>query len=354
MPFCYNSFMKRFITLPKLQKGDTVALISPSNGLPEIFPWVHELGVDRIENEFGLVTKEYPTTRKMGASLEDRARDVMAAFADTDVKAVIATIGGEDQVQLIKYLDQSIIKQNPKPFFGYSDNTHIHNLLWVLGIPSFYGGGVMNQFAMNVAMHDMTKESLRKALFESGVVEIKTSETYNDIGIDWSDKTSLSRARTMEPNDGWVWDGKQDAHGVLWGGCVESLIVQSTANKYLPGDQDMNGVVLIMETAEDIPEHWIIEYLLIGFGERGWFDKFQAILVGRPKAWEFDKQNDTATKTAYRKQQRDSVLKIVRQYNKSIPVVQNLDFGHTDPQICMPLGREVRIDSKNQKIFLSY
>ena len=275
--------MKKFIKLEKLSKGDQVAVISPSAGLPEIFPWVQDLGLKRLSEQFGLSPKEYPTTRKMNSSLEDRAKDIMDAFSDNNNRAVFASIGGSDQIKLIKHLDPKVFINNPKPFFGYSDNTHMHNFLWGLGIPSYYGGGVMNQFGMNVQMFDMTISSVKRALFEGGEFELEVSEKYNDIGLDWSKKENLDKQRPLEPNDDLFWDGEGEVEGVLWGGCVESLIVQSSTGKYLPSDGDIEGAILILETAEDIPEHWIVEYLLTGFGERGWFDKFQAILVGRPK-----------------------------------------------------------------------
>lgn len=346
--------MKHFVKLQKLAKGDQVAVISPSAGLPEIFPWVQDLGLKRLSVQFSLVPKEYPTTRKMGSSLEDRARDVMDAFSNKDNKAVFASIGGSDQIKLIKHLDPKVFTDNPKPFFGYSDNTHLHNFLWGLGIPSYYGGGVMNQFGMNVQMFNMTVDSLKKALFEGGEFELKVASEYNDIGLDWSKKENLAKHRPLEENDGLFWDGKGQVDGILWGGCVESLIVQSTTGIYLPSSEDIEGTILILETAEDIPDHWLVEYLLTGFGERGWFDKFKAILVGRPKAWEFDQQNSKEEKSKYRKLQRETILKVVREYNPTIPVVQNLDFGHTDPQIVMPLGNKVSIDTVSKKIQLNY
>jgi muramoyltetrapeptide carboxypeptidase LdcA involved in peptidoglycan recycling len=290
----------------------------------------------------------------MGSSLTDRATDIMAAFADPQNKAVVSSIGGEDQIKLLKYLDPQVFRDHPKAFFGYSDNTHLHCLLWNLGIPSFYGGSVMTQFAMNERMHDLTVHSLRHALFDRGEYEVQVATEFNDEDLDWADKANLDRSRSMEPNDGLIWDGTGTAEGILWGGCVESLIVQATTGKYLPADVDLDGTILFIETAEDIPETWILEYLLAGFGERGWFDKFQAVLVGRPKAWEFDKQNTTEQKAAYRQTQRDTVLAVVREYSATIPVVQNADFGHTDPQIILPMGGKVRIDSERQKLFLTY
>jgi muramoyltetrapeptide carboxypeptidase LdcA involved in peptidoglycan recycling len=346
--------MKQFKKLSKLSKGDQVAVISPSAGLPGLFPWVQDLGLERMRDVFGLQPIEYPTTRVMGSSLEDRARDVMAAFADPKNKAVFASIGGSDQIKLIKHLDPAVFANNPKPFFGFSDNTHLHNFLWNLGIPSYYGGGVMSQFGMNTKMLDITVNSLNHALFDEGEYELEVADEYNDIGLNWSDKENLRKSRQMEANKGLFWDGSTDAEGILWGGCVESLIVQSATGKYLPKDDDLEGTILFLESAEDIPEHWIVGYLLTGFGERGWLNKFQAVLVGRPKAWDFDKQNTAEQKAAYSEEQRQTVLKVVRQYNQTIPVVQNLDFGHTDPQVALPNGGKVRIATNEKKIYLNY
>jgi muramoyltetrapeptide carboxypeptidase LdcA involved in peptidoglycan recycling len=346
--------MKQFTTLQKLQKGDQVAVISPSNGLPEVFPEVFEQGLKRLQAEFGLIPKEYPTTRKMNSKLQDRARDIMAAFSDPANKAVFTSIGGEDQILLVKYLNKEVIKQNPKPFIGYSDNTHIHNFLWSLGIPSYYGGAIMTQFGMQNKMDDMTVDSIQKALFTGGEYVLEPSSLYNDIGIDWHEVSNLDTARIQEPNEGHFWNGTGSADGILWGGCVESLIYQMTVGAYLPTPADLENTILFIETAEDIPDAWLVEYLLCGMGERGWFDIFSAVLVGRPKAWEFNKQHTTEQKTAYKKEQREAVVASVRKYNGNIPIVQNLDFGHTDPQILMPYGGRVNMDSGTKTIRLLY
>ncbi|MBP8689233.1 LD-carboxypeptidase, partial [Patescibacteria group bacterium] len=80
----------------------------------------------------------------------------------------------------------------------------------------------------------------------------------------------------------------------------------------------------------------------------------KGLLVGRPKAWEFDKQNSDEEKKEYKKGQRETVLEIVREYNKEIPIVQNLDFGHTAPQICMPSRGYTRISSSDKKIYCNF
>ena len=72
---------------------------------------------------------------------------------------------------------------NPKPFFGFSDNTHFQNFLWLNGIHSYYGGALFTQFARQGKMDEYTIDYLKKAFFEEGEFEIKASDIYNDIGL---------------------------------------------------------------------------------------------------------------------------------------------------------------------------
>lgn len=346
--------MNSYITLPKLKKGDKVAILSPSNGLPGLFPWVQDLGLDRIRTVFNLEPIEYPTTRRMGSSLQDRATDIMAAFGDPSIKAIIASIGGTDQIKLLKLLKADVIKANPKPFFGFSDNTHLHIYLSNLGIPSCYGGCVMTQFAMQKEMMDITVESLNKALFDGGTLKTSGSPVYNDIGLDWANKESLNGVRPLEENDGLIWDGDRNASGLLWGGCIESMVAQCSTEKYLPGAKELSGKILFLESAESIPPHWVVKYLLVGLGERGWFNHLNGVMVGRPKAWDFGQQNTADQKAKYRADQREVVVTTIREYNKTIPIVQNVDFGHTDPQIVLPIGGSATLSPINDTITFNY
>jgi muramoyltetrapeptide carboxypeptidase LdcA involved in peptidoglycan recycling len=118
---------------------------------------------------------------------------------------------------------------------------------------------------------------------------------------------------------------------------------------YVEGLRDY-VTILYLETCESIPPAWVLAYLLTGFGERGWLAQFQAILVGRPKAWDFAQPLTLAQKAAYC-QQRAAVVPAVRAYNPLIPIVQNLDFGYTDPQLALPSGQLARVLGGEQHIF---
>lgn len=110
---------------PKPVPGDRVAVISPSAGLPGLLPLPYELGLKRLREEFDLEPVEYPATRKVSPTPEERAEDIHAAFADPTIKAVVASIGGNDQLTVLPLLDRELIRANPKPFFGTSDNTNL-------------------------------------------------------------------------------------------------------------------------------------------------------------------------------------------------------------------------------------
>jgi muramoyltetrapeptide carboxypeptidase LdcA involved in peptidoglycan recycling len=124
----------------KAQPGDRIAVLSPSFAAPGPFPAVHEQAMRRLAEVTGLVPVEFPTTRQLDASVAARAADLNAAFADPTIRAVLATVGGEDQITVIPHLDGDCARDDPKPFLGTSDNTNMHNFLWVNGIASFYGG----------------------------------------------------------------------------------------------------------------------------------------------------------------------------------------------------------------------
>lgn len=343
-----------FKKLNKLKKGDKVAILSPSFAAPGVWPHVHELGLKRLREVFELVPVEFPSTRKVGATKEERSADLIAAFEDKEIKAVITTLGGDDQVTYIKNLPSAPFANNPKLFFGYSDNTHFMNFLWQNGVPSYYGGALFTQFAMQGKMDDFTVEYIKKALFEEGEFEISASKTFNDVSLEWGVVENLNKTRQQEPNDGWKWDGDINTDGVTWGGCLESIDEILRHGIDIPTPEDFDDVILITETSEEIPPADYVYRVFRALGERGVLNNMKAVLVGRPKAWERGNQMDREQKEKYKNEQQEIILKIVREYNKTIPVIQNMDFGHTDPQIPFPYGKKVKIDSQNKKIFVDF
>lgn len=340
--------------LPKLDKGDRVAIVSPSFAAPGLWPHVHQLGLDRLRTVFGLDPVEYPSTAKLDATVEEKSADLIAAFSDPDIKAVISTLGGDIQVTYIKSLPPEVFSNNPKPFFGYSDCTHLSNLLFLNGIPSFYGAALFTQFAMQGEMDQYTIRYIKHALFDEGEFELLPSEVSNDIDLPWEDLEALRRYRPSEPSEGWFWDGERDGEGLLWGGCVESVDEMLRHAIKIPTLKQFEDVVLMLESSEEIPSADYVSRVVRAFGERGILGRVKGVVVGQPKAWEFTKPQSNEEKVVYRAEQRTAILSMVRQYSHDIPVVQNLNFGHIDPQIPMPYGGKIRIDTSNRKVFAEF
>ena len=80
------------VKLNKLQKGDKVAILSPSFAAPGRWPHVYELDLQRVREIFGLEPVEFPSTKKVGASVEERSHDLISAFQNKEIKAVISSL----------------------------------------------------------------------------------------------------------------------------------------------------------------------------------------------------------------------------------------------------------------------
>lgn len=331
-----------------------MAIVSPSFAAPAVWPHVHELGLKRIREVFELEPVTYPATAKLDATTEEKANDLLAAFSDPDIKAVISTLGGDIQVTYIKNLPTEPFANNPKPFFGYSDNSHLANFLFLNEIPSFYGAALFTQFAHQKEMHPYTVEYIKHALFDTGEFELQPSESFNDLGLDWSDPSTLSGEREYETNDGWVWEGNNDGAGRLWGGCLESIDEMLRHGVEIPSLEQFENIVLMLETSEQLPPADYVFRFLRALGERGILERVRGVCVGRAKAREFDVLRSPQERAAYREEQQETIRKTVHAYNTEIPIVQNMDFGHTDPQIPMPYGNHIRLVSHPRQIFATF
>jgi muramoyltetrapeptide carboxypeptidase LdcA involved in peptidoglycan recycling len=340
---------------PKPSRGDAVAVLSPSGGSASMFPVPFELGLTRLREEFGLVPVEYPTTRAAAASPADRARDIHAAFADPDIKAVIAAIGGEDELKVLRHLDPGVLASNPKPFFGYSDNTNLHLFLWNLGLVSYHGGAVMVEFSRPCSMHPLTHRSLQRALFTRGTYELETPGEYRDEEGHWDDPATFATEPAMFASAGWSWHGPQTTvTGPAWGGCLEIIDFHLRTGTYLLSAASYDGAVLFAETSEEMPPASYVYRVLMCMGERGLLQRFAAIVWARPKAWSFEHRHQPDGKARYTEEQRAAVLAAIAEYHPGVPVVFGADFGHTDPQQVIPSGGEVTVDGAGRRVHVTY
>ncbi len=329
-----------------LNKGDTIALISPSAGLVPIFPHRLDNAIKFLERE-GFKVKEFSCTRKMNgwesAPAEERAKDIMAAFEDPEVKAIICTIGGTVANQTLKYLDFEKIRNNPKIFCGYSDITNLHYAIFTKSkLSTFYGPCAMTQFAEYPKPLQYTLDYFFKAVSSKEPIgKIKASKEWTDETLNWGKKLDLERARNLIPNPSYVWLRKGKAEGNLIGGCLPS-VTHLAGTSFWP---DYKNSILFLEIPEgqefdkgEPPSYvdWYLEHLKL----TGVFDKIKGLIFGRP--FKYSEKDVEKLKK-----------KIVeRTSDYDFPILFGADIGHTDPMITIPLGVRAEVDSDTNSFII--
>jgi len=339
----------------KAEPGDKVAVVSPSFAAPGFAPAVHEQAMERLADVTGLVPVEYPTTRRLGATARDRAADLNAAFGDPEIRAVIATIGGEDQITVSPHLDADLVRADPKPFLGYSDNTNLLNWLWCLGVAGFHGGSTQVHLGPGPEVDPVHAASLRAALLTGERLEITEPGVSEDTGKDWHDPAALKEYGDREPTEPWTWAGPTTSvTGRTWGGCAEVVAWMLAAGRFPADPSVVEGGVLLFETSEDLIPAREFGWILRSLGERGLLAAADAVVVSRPPTSNLEQRPGPEERGARRAEQRDVAITTVHDYNPEAVVVVGVPFGHTRPQWILPHGGFVTVDGAAQRLWADY
>jgi muramoyltetrapeptide carboxypeptidase len=328
----------RIIRPPRLRPGDTIGIVSPSWGGAGAYPPRVERGIRAIQ-ELGFQARLAPHALGQAGYVSDtpvnRAADINGLFADPQVRAILAAIGGDHSCHLLPLLDFDLIRANPKIFMGFSDITVLNVAIWQrTGLVTFNGPALLTDFGENPAMQDYTREIFLRTVTRAAPPGlIQASAYWTEASQNWAEDKDL-QPRHLRPSAGWTWLKPGRAEGRLIGGCIESL-------QHLRGTSfwpDWHGAVWFFETSEDKPTPEDVDSMLMDYQNMGILDQLAGLLVGRPMRY------NPAEKEAL----RQVVLERTRGY--SFPVVTDMDFGHTSPQLTLPLGCLARIDSENKVV----
>ncbi len=240
-----------------LRPGSRIAAISLSWGGPGTIPYRYEIGKQQFEEGFGVTVIETEHALRdadwLARNPEARADDLMAAFVDETIDGIISTIGGEDSIRTLPYLDLDLIRDNPKVFMGYSDTTISHAACFKAGLVSFYGPSFMAGFAENGGMFPYMVDSVRRTLFSAepiGVIEPNRMEWTVEY-LPWENPENQSIRRKLNPCTDWRFHQDEGSvEGQLFGGCVE-VLDWLRGTDYFPSAKDLYGAVLFLETSEE-------------------------------------------------------------------------------------------------------
>lgn len=332
--------MTHYLKPQKLQKGDTIGLVSPSSALAGLLPHRVERGKKMLEDlGFKVVIGKNALKVKdwTAGTAQERADDINSFFADKNIKAIISFIGGFHANQIIELLDYKMIKKNPKIFMGYSDITVLHFAFHTqANLMTFYGPAVLTQFADNPELNPYTKEYLEKALMsDQPIGQIYPSKEWTDEVLNWFEKKDLERPRKFKPNPGWSWLKPGQAEGELFGGCLTSML-HLRGTKFWPNFKNKIFFWEIPESSADITKGeplGRVDAHLTDLKLNGLFEQISGMIIGRPFGYTPEQLEKI----------KQLVLEQTADYN--FPILFGIDIGHTDPILTLPLGAETQIDS---------
>lgn len=323
-----------------LRPGDKVAAISLSRGWPSVYPHAYQDGKRQFQEAFGIEIVESRHALKdspwLAARPEARAGDLMEVLKDPSIRGIISTIGGDDSIRMIPFLDLSVIRDHPKIFLGYSDSTITHFAFLKAGVTSYYGPSLMAGFDENGGLLPYMAESVRHVLFEPrpSLLVPPNSGGWTIANWGWGDEKRNEKKRKLEPCSGWKWLQGSGCHrGHLIGGCLEA-VDWLRGTPLWPEVSVWRNSILFLETSEDQPSPAQVTYMLRALAATGVLTEVRGILYGRP-------YGEKSSFEAYDR----VLLQVLEELGlQSLPLITRMDFGHSDPKFILPLGAEAEID----------
>lgn len=317
----------------RLKKGDKIMVIAPSGSLARLDNKNFEIAKQRFE-ELGLEViispNAYNVDEYSTSTIEERVSDLHMAFSNEDIKMVICAIGGYSVIQILDKLDYDLIKKNPKIIIGYSDNTALLNAIYKMTGITTYLGPNFTDFAVKQGF-DYTLNYFIKATFENKDIEIIDSEEYSD------DKWYINQEnRVFLPNKGRFVVNEGNTEGTIIGGNLCTLqLLQGT--KYMPS---LNNAIIFIEDDDLVGDTFVFEFdrnLHSLFLQKD-FDKVKGIVIGRNQI-----NSNLSNK---------ELIKLLKSKEKlaNIPIIINMDFGHTRPLFTIPIGCKCKINNSDVTI----
>lgn len=318
----------------KLQTGDEIRVIAPATGIKILSDECLALAKQRFEAmglkvSFGKNTTKENWDLSGSTSIANRVEDLHQAFSDKNVKAVFTAIGGNNSNQLLEYIDYDIIAENPKIFCGFSDITALLDAIYAKTGMVTFSGPHFSSLGMLKGI-EYTVENMQKMLFGDGKNQLRPSPEWSD-DLWFLDQNN----RVFVKNDGYwkLQDGA--AEGTLVGGnlCTFNLLLGTA---YRP--PFVKDTILFIEDTENcnIAEFTRNFQAII---QQPDFDNVKAVLIGR-----FQKKSEVT------REQLEFMISRFAPKLKGVPVVANLDFGHSTPLLTIPVGGTAKIDQNGIKI----
>ena len=312
----------------RLEPGDLVAVVAPAGPVPHtrLVRGVRELERHGLRVRLG--ANVLARTRYLAGDDPRRAVDLLALWANPEIKAVFAARGGYGTARIVDALTPAFLRRHPKIFCGFSDNTTIHLACARAGLVSFHGPMAGWDLAQGKARGGKTEASARRLLAASdGAPRGKGLGVKRSAGYDSASFRAFlfgegARGFTLAPPAAETLVAGT-ARGRLRGGCL-SLIAASLG---CPEQLDARGAILLLEDVIEPP--FRIDRMLTALRRAGVFEGVRGIVLGDFPACHPPRGAGFTLADVLRDRLGDL----------GVPVAWRFPAGHTArPALTLPLG----------------
>lgn len=308
-----------------LNMGDKIGLVAPSFPFPtengDYYRW-YSSGKREMEN-MGFQIVEGKNLKKtrwwMGGTPEERAGDINSMYADPKIKAIIAHDGGHAAIDILEHLDYDLIRNNPKPFMGFSDITNLLVAIFAkTGLIGFHMG-LLSYTLGHVWSQLITKE-----------VAGKGQKIYFDI---LASNKPLGEIKPLSKWEDWR---KGKASGKLFGGNL-SMLASLIGTQYFPKIKELKNTLLFWEI--DNTQSYKIQRGLYQLKYAGVLNVISGMIIGKlpdikPSGWQ----------GLYEPSPMEIVMDVAKNFD--FPILAEVDFGHKNVNLPMPIGIEAQMDAE--------
>lgn len=302
---CAYGSMPRVVKVPSpLHEGSRIALVTPASAqedemIDSAIVKLRAQGYEPVvmKHAYGNRFGSYPATD------DERASDLMEAFSNDSIDAIMCTRGGYGTVRLLPLLDKDIIYDNPKWLIGYSDISDLHAFMYHAGVASIHG-----PMTSHIALEPDSIESTR---YLYHILSHSLPLQYN-----------LAPSQYNKPGV---------AKGRLVGGnlmCINGL-AETPYDVMMPGDEDV--ILFIEDVGEKI---YAIERVLMRLHLNGSLKKVKGLIIGQFTEYTPSKDFHSMEDMIY------YWLKKWGYYdgNNPMPIVFDFPVGHVSENYPMPIG----------------
>lgn len=301
--------MSQIIKPPKLSAGETVGVVAPAS----CGDFDRVMAAVRYLEGLGLHVRlgEAVANRRgyLAGTDEQRAADLMAMFADEEIRAIFCARGGYGTARIADLLDYDVIRNNPKIFWGYSDITFLLTAFFQkAGLIGFHGPMLSSDVASD-DVDPLTLQTFRQLLSPQ---TLRYDETVSPLYV--------------------MVDG--EASGRIIGGNL-TLLVSTLGTPY---ELDTTDKLLFIEEIEEEP--YRIDRMLNQLRMAGKLDDAAGIILGDFHDCEPVKRKGASL----------TLEEVLDDYLAplSIPVIGGFRIGHCNPNLAIPIGAVGSINTKKK------